>query len=386
MIAMRSPVGTCAVLAFALLLTSCGRSGEDSGTPRGTRGDADAKVTRALDTARAVSRRLVAASGGVISAVTSEGTSISVVFPEASLDKDIALVLTPLSAAPAGDTAVVVPGFSIEESGTGRSPLLKSPVLVTMVLAGSVRPHASIVRYHDTDGGYDVMPTTVRTTAGVSTLRATVSHFTTFGGRVLPPEDRATVAGGDEFRDYNWVIYINDHADVINGPMKSVVYLDLRAVNASGDIDGTFEGTATSRTTNEMTAGGGSMSAPFVSTFGRILFVMASSVAAGADAPRFNRHGKPIEPAPPQFNRHGKPIPPETDQVPEWRGEGSLSVTSRGTGTVTAGGQSASTSLGTQATLPYEVEIVGASVSLIVTMPQGKLIFNGHIQGERKRP
>jgi hypothetical protein len=354
------------LLMGAVLLVSCGGKPEAPAQAGKPVGDIKPTAKIELDTKNQVEKKLVSKEGGSIALKTEDGASIRIVFPQGSLERDSSLVAAPLANQPLKGSSIK--GFSLEEKGTGKGPSMSGPAFVVVTADRELPKNTSIVRLEG--DGYEVVPTTMRAEKGRTVLSATLPHFSAYTATEITPEQIAEAdearKNQEDVRDYDWVIYVKDSVTVNNGPMKSTVTVDLKARNMSGDIIGNYYGSATSTTTNDMMGGGGKITAPFVSKSTDMKLYVGPYLA-------------PL--TPPTVDPNLAPL--ETPD-PEYSGSGSITMSSSGVGTVSAGGYSVSKGLSNDSTIPIEINIIGPQVRLMVKMPQATLYFDGYIRGEKK--
>jgi hypothetical protein len=336
----------------AALLVSCSPSKKEAGP----------SANFQLDTKNLVEKKIPSAEGGAIALKTDEGASIKIVFPQGSLEKDSTLVAAPLVNQPLKDSSMK--GFSLEEKGAGKGPLMKSPAFVVIALDKELPTNTSIVRLEG--ASYQVIPTAMKSEKGKTFLSGTLDHFSVYTTKMIDPLE-VEKAKLDE-KDLDWVIYVNDTHSLTNGPMKQSVTLNLTARNMSGNITGPYVGSATAQTTNDATMttrkGTGTITAPFVSKSSNLKFEVGPYLP-------------PLTPVTTDPN-----LAPLETEDPDFSGFGSITMSSSGVGTVTAGGYSASGGASNTSTVPIEVNIIGPQVRLVATLPQATLYFNGYIRGE----
>lgn len=159
-----------------------------------------------------------------------------------------------------------------------------------------------------------------------------------------------TPRANQEMQNFDWVIYVKD-SQVMKGPLKEPISIDLEAVNASGNIQGEYTGSATMTFGTTM----GEVSAQVVSTSSDLKFRLTPSQPRASNATA-------------------------TEAQPEYTGQGEMTMVTVGTGTV--GGQSSSRSFTT--TRPVSVTVNKTAVELVVTYPKGTVTYHGYIIGEGK--
>ena len=245
-------------LAVALACAGCAQSrraaDEVANAPTGAEAGTQAAE---VDSAKAVEKRIAAAKGGVVQVATGAKSGAEVVFPQDALANNETIVLTPYTQAPVEGDDVLVQGFQLAAK-SGGTLALNHPAFVTYAVGEDLGTDAVIVRYND-DGTFEELPTKVATGSGRTMLTAITTHFS---GTGIMKRGRAKKAP-QAFEDFNWVVYIKDTQKHQTGPMKQSVTLTLRAVNEGGDIPGNYTGNATIKTTNNMSAGGGTAKATF---------------------------------------------------------------------------------------------------------------------------
>lgn len=351
------------VLAF---VASCSPS-KGGGSGYGTGGAGAAKATAVSDTAKAVEAPIVAAEGGVIGLKTEEAV-VRVTFPGEALANDATIVATPLKTAPGQDDGTVVKGFLLEEKGTGAGPKMNGPAWIEMVVAKELTDADSLVAYN-ADGTYEVLPTRIVSKDGVSSLLAFTTHFSPIGGRNVG--SGKSKKARDKFRDFDWVVYINNTQKGQTGPIKQTVNLKLRAANTGGDIAGDYEGSASIKSTNDGSMAGGTITGP---QSGQAASVKITLTSNDALAPLTD--DDPLASLTP-------------DDMPSWFGSGSITMSAASVGgTITgkAGGYSGSGGASNTSSLPVKLDVSGTQVKLTVTgLSAGSMTFTGFVRGEGKK-
>lgn len=153
-----------------------------------------------------------------------------------------------------------------------------------------------------------------------------------------------------EMQNFDWVIYVKD-SQLMKGPLKEPISIDLEAVNTSGAIHGDYTGSATMIFGKDL----GEVSAQVVSTSTKLKFRLTPSQPRGSN-------------------------PSASDTQPEYTGKGEMVMVTVSTGTV--GGQSSSRSFSTKR--PISVTVNKTAVELVVTYPKGTVTYHGYIIGEGK--
>ena len=133
--------------------------------------------------------------------------------------------------------------------------------------------------------------------------------------------------------NFDWVIYVQD-SQMMKGPLKEPISIDLEAVNTSGHIEGEYTGSATMSFGKTL----GDVSAQVVSTSTNLRFRLAPAQQAESNAPGPSKQ-------------------------PEYAGQGEMTMVTVGTGT--ADGQSRSRSF--TSTRPVSVKVNQTAVELVVT-------------------
>ncbi|MEI7813308.1 MAG: hypothetical protein WCJ13_00770 [Coriobacteriia bacterium] len=357
-------VGTMLVLA-AMALSGCGGSNTMSTSSAQSVKPAE-KPAFALDSAKAVDQSVSAAEGGFVALETPGKDLVQVSFPRGSLAQNSQLVVTPLTSAPKGSKDVVANGVLVEEKGTGAGPKLVYPAVLSITVPKELPKEISIVRYRDDGSGFDVIPSSVVVRKGTTQLVAQVNGFSAYGAAAVSQAEIDKAAAAQTEKDFNWVIYVKDTSEISQGPMKYTISLDLKAVNTAGDIMGTYTGSATSKTTSEMNAGGGKVSAEAKSTSTALEIKM----------------GPYLTPLEPLGEADPKDLAPLPTAAPDFSGSGSITMATTGKGTVSAGGYSTSKGIANNSTTPIEVNVIGPQVRMLVKTPQGTVYFDGYIIGE----
>ncbi|MDO8964940.1 MAG: hypothetical protein Q7W30_10690 [Coriobacteriia bacterium] len=352
------------LVALALALSGCAGGGDAAGPGAKSGG------TAVPDTAKAVEKAIVAADGGALD-VDLDDTRARVIFPQDALGKNLTIVATPLSEAPGIDAEVLVKGFLLEEKGTGAGPKLAYPAWVSIAVPKKLGDDVALVRYRE-DGGYDVLPTKVAGGPDGTVLTALVTHFSPVGAAKVGKS--AADKAKEEFAQFNWVIFVRGSDSLQTGPIKQTIYLTLRAVNTSGDIDGNYTGTAQVLSKNNANMGGGSLSAPFSGSSKDVRITIIIGEIAPLTRP------KPDTP-------EGVPLAPLTPE-PDWSGSGTIKLTATkvaGTGTLSAGGRSYSKGVSNTSSVPVNILMWGPQVTLEAELPVGKVSFSGYVRGEGKK-
>ena len=153
-----------------------------------------------------------------------------------------------------------------------------------------------------------------------------------------------------DMENFDWVIYVQD-TQMMKGPLKEPISIDLEAVNTSGHIEGEYTGSATMSFGTTL----GDVSAQVVSTSTNLRFRLTPAQQAGSNAPGPSKQ-------------------------PEYAGQGEMTMVTVGTGT--ADGQSRSRSF--TSTRPVAVAVNKTAVELVVTYPKGTVTYHGYIIGEGK--
>jgi len=189
--------------------------------------------------------------------------------------------------------------------------------------------------------------------------------------------------------DFNWTIYVKDSSTVNVGPMKMDISIDLTAVNTSGKIDGAYTGSATTKAVSHMEDGRGSINAPVEGTSTALAFNISPYVA---DEDKL----APLTPPDPNDDKLAPLVPSDDDKLapltdpndpPQYEGEGTMTLQSGGSGTVTARGVSITKGIRTNTSVnPLHITIKGTQVRLEVQIPEiGAVYFDGYIKGEGKK-
>jgi hypothetical protein len=353
---------------LALVLSGCGnpqianKTGEDS-------------VERDM---REIS--IVAEDGGEVVIKSAGGDMIKVIFPSQSIAENSTIEYGVLDKREDGLSA----GFSLNKKGEDGLEL-QFPAILVFNIDKDLDELASIVRYKD-DGSYEVIPTDVKTGDGKTSLVAQVMHFSDYGTMKISQEDRdAARQSYDDMEKFNWVIYVNDSVDVNIPPMQRKVFLDFKAVNTSGNIFGTYNGYAHAKTTNDMEAMGGRIDADFSVNDENVTFQVDPYIQLSPLVPE-DEEGLPLAPLVPGGDEDLPLAKLEPEQEPDFAANGVLNMRGAGTGTVTAGGYSASRGLeATQSTDSFYMVVVGPRVRLTVNVAgTPTMYFDGYIRGEGK--
>ena len=355
-----------ALVCSAVMLVGCGTS-KPAGNPSVSGTQPAEKPGLKLDESKTVEQPIKAAEGGSIQLLTAQGDLIRITFPQDSLKADATIQVTPITQAPV-EGEILVPGFLLKDKATGKGPELQFPALLTFAVPKALSPTTSLVRYKDDGSGYDVVSTTVASKSGVTELVAQVTGFSAYGAMNLTQKqvDQAKEAQRTEAR-YNWVIYVKDTSDVPGAPIKQSITVNLKASNTSGGMLGSYKGTATAKTTNDGSVGGGELKATASSNSSALEFNLAPALA-------------PLAPA-----GDGSGLAPLTKGSPDFTGSGTISMGTTGKATVTGKGRSVSGPFSNSSTVPIEVNVSGPLVRLSVQFPEGTVYFNGYMRGEGKK-
>jgi hypothetical protein len=192
-----------------------------------------------------------------------------------------------------------------------------------------------------------------------------------------------------EPEDFNWTVYVQDTSTINVGPMQMDISIDLKAVNTSGKIDGTYTGSATTKAVSHMEGGKGSINAPVEGTSTALSFNINPYVA---DEDKL----APLAPSEPDDGKLAPLVPSDDDKLaplndpnnqPEYEGTGSMTLQSGGYGTVTAHGASVTKGIRMNTSEnPLHLTITGTQVRLEVQIPEiGAVYFDGYIRGEGKK-
>lgn len=367
------------VLAMvAIAAAGCGGRGPaGTGSAGGQAGAGGAGKAAALDTAKAVTRTIVAAKGGVIGFKTDDA-AIRVTFPNGALATDTAIVMTPLSQAPGEDENTLQKGFAIEAKGTGAGPALSVPAFIEMVVAKELPDDTALVDYKP-DGTFDVLPTKIKVGKGATAILALAPHFSPITTRRVG--SKAAKRARDKFSDYNWVVYVNDTATSSYGGLAQSIKLTLRAVNTGGDIAGQYKGSANIKSSNKGSIGPGTLDSPQSGSAGSVQIVLTAGDPLAPLSPSDPLAS--LTPEPPD------PLAPLTDgDMPQWFGAGKIVMSSMGVGghaTGRIGGYSGTGGTSNTSNLPVQLAVTGTQVSLTVSgFPGGSMTFSGFVRGEGK--
>ncbi len=361
------------LLAFLLVTTvGCGDSRQTSGQPRPEE-DGPPLIAQEFS--------LKSASGGTAQLNLGDGSRVKIVFPQDSLQSDATLSIAPRYAE--GDD-ILSGGFSLTESGADQGPALKYPAIIFFYADKDMGQDVSIVRYQ-ADGSYEVIPTTVTVANGQTALMAQVDHFSEYGAKKITPAEKES-ARDQEIPDFNWVIYVQDSADVNMGAMKRKIMLDFKAVNTSGYVHGIYQGYARAKTTNDMEAMGGKLDADFEISDESVSFALEPYEKLAPLVPQ--EEPAEMDPAlaplvPPDEDDLLAPLVPE-GEGPDMSASGTLNMKGAGSGTIQIGAYGGSRSLKAQdSSDPFELTVIGSQVRLSVNITGiGTVYFDGYIRGE----
>lgn len=368
------------LVAGALIFTSCSsqpktlpsdaaKTQTDGGS---TASETSAQSKAVLDKAHAVSVKVAAKTGGIIGLNASKDIKIRIAIPRESLTKDTEIEAAPLLKAPTEDQKTLAKGFSLEEKGTGKGPLLKLPATIIFSLRGQMPLGTTIVKYHEVDEGFDAIPTTVTNKNGFSIVSASVSGFSKYGVRKDEGQsNNKSDSGRSQAQDKNnsaagaWVVNVNDSYSFNYGSLKVTASINLKAVNSSGKVDGIYKGTVTGKLDQSAENGGMSLTAPTVSKDNNLNFVVSYPLADLV----------PLDP-----ESEGLPLAPLTtpENEPDWSGFGTFNMFTSGTATVTGRGRTASGAVkAPRSATPFEMNVKGSQVRLVVKHPNQTLYFDG---------
>lgn len=319
-----------------------------------------------LDSARTEQFQISKTDGGTIKMPLTQESELKIIFPQNSLASESTLSVTPLIDT---DNEWLIAGFDLTDSVSKQGPVLNGPVIIAFETEKDLGTDISIVQRGDNED--TIIPTKVNKNDNNTIITAQVDHFSSYGLRNLTESEieSSNNNSANETSNYNWVIYVNDSFDVPNGPMKSRITVNFKAVNTSGDILGKYTGTATASTSNNMDGGGGSIDA-----------------TGSLQADPFDFEVIPFfEPAPLTDPEEDDLAALEPAQEPDFIGYGKIRMAGGVSGTVTAKGYTFGAGATTDAsTDSFTVVVVGPLVRLTVNMPQGTLYFDGYIIGEGK--
>lgn len=358
-------------LAFSLVVTAgCGDPNQTSNQPQPEE-DGPPLIAQEFS--------LKSAPGGAVRLDLGDGSRVKIIFPQDSLQSDTTLSVAPRYAE--GDD-ILSGGFSLTEAGSNQGPALKYPAIIMLYADKDMGQDVSIVRYQ-TDGSYEVIPTTVTVSNGQTALMAQVDHFSDYGAQKITPAERESALHNQQLQDFNWVIYVNDSEDVDLPPMKRKVFLDFKAVNTSGYVFGEYKGYAHAKTTNDMEAMGGKIDADFSVKDENVAFTLDPYIQLAPLVPE----GEEDLPLAPLVEDGDEDLPLaklEPAQEPDFAANGVLNMRGGGSGTVTAGGYSVSRGLeATQSTDSFYLVVVGPMVRLTVNVAgTPTMYFDGYIRGE----
>lgn len=148
--------------------------------------------------------------------------------------------------------------------------------------------------------------------------------------------------------DIVYTVTIDDTHSITNGAMKTEISMNLKFVSPMG-IAGPYKGRVTTKTTNDMSAMGGTVSAPFTNTIKDMEWTLVQ-------------------------------------QGDQWFKTGTIEVASAGPATVSAAGGSGGRRVVTKTSLPYRITIDYPDAMLDVMVPGvGTLGFEGDVKWEPTR-
>lgn len=150
-----------------------------------------------------------------------------------------------------------------------------------------------------------------------------------------------------------WIFYINDDQTFEKGGMTYSVALNLKATNPTGDIAGTYSGTATAKTTTTGDVGGAQLNASAIANSTQLKFTLEDAT-------------------------EGTPLAQLTPDTPLYVGTGTIAMKAAGSGTVGR----ASGAFKNSSAQPIKVTASGSNATLAVTLVGHKFTFKGTIRGE----
>lgn len=160
----------------------------------------------------------------------------------------------------------------------------------------------------------------------------------------------------------NWVITVRDSATMNFGPVKVVKKITMRAVNASGEIEGDYTGTFTSQDTQNVNESEATVDGTSTTIGENLKFTLI---------PYLN----PLVQPDGDLNPLVKP-----GEGPDYQGQGTMDWVTEGSGTAKAGGKSVNDNYGRRDTVTFKMVVTGSLAKLILSSPQGDLYFNGTLQ------
>jgi hypothetical protein len=189
------------VLIGAPLLAACGGSGGSSSKGGSSGGTASSN----LDTAKAVEAEVTVAEGGMAEVDAGDGTVADVYIPPNAVTQDMTVVVTPLLKAENDNGSPLVPGISVVQKGNESQHItLDSPAFVSFTMPGKVATTAKVVSYPEGSTKGTVLPTSIVTEKGATTVTAQTPGFTIF--RI----DAEGNGEGAQMPNYKWSIDVND--------------------------------------------------------------------------------------------------------------------------------------------------------------------------------
>lgn len=358
---------TAFALVTLLLLTSC--TSPKVTKQSGANSQSESKMLIALDKAKAIEQNIDARKGGYLGLKTADGIKARVMFGRESLSKNSTLVVTPISKLPKEDENLLTKGFFLEEKGTGKGPELKLPAVIVFSIKGTLPKTASIVKYHENDEGYDIIPTTSSVKNGTTILSASVLSFSSYGARKLTADEQKQAQENSAKKltanHPRWIIKVNDSYSFKRGSMDTQVAMNLEAASQSDSIDGLFKGTVSATVEQVMKDKRGQISAPVSAQDKNLSFSVYHNLAPLVEA----EEDGPL----------ASLVPPE--DMPDWSGSGNFNMTSKGSYTISVPGGSVGGAMKTPKTsTPFELTIIGSHVKLVVKDPMVIMYFDGTIQ------
>lgn len=168
-----------------------------------------------------------------------------------------------------------------------------------------------------------------------------------------PAEQPAPQQAAPEPEYSKWIFYINDDQSFTKGGVTYSIALNLKATNPTGDIAGTYKGSATAKTDSVGTVGGAQLNASAIANSTMLQFELQDATK-GTDLAQL------------------------TPDNPLYMGTGTIAMKAAGSGTIgRAGGP-----FGNSSGQSIKVTAQGSEATLSVVLDGHKYTFKGTIRGE----
>lgn len=379
--------GIFSILLISLALLGCTNSsvptGSDSITPSQNK----------LSKGPAQEFSVNAKEGGSVSLKLSDSDSLKIIFPQETLAQDSNLEISPITQS---EEKWSVPGFGLVEKGSSVGPKMNFPALLIFQTTKTLSDDAAI--FERAENGDKVLPTNIERQKGKTILTAQVEHFSDYGIRDMEGDEKSQQQQNKkEAEKYNWVIYVNDSSDTNIGPLKATITLNFKAINTSGDILGTYQGTASASTVSSGNVSRGYMDSNAALHADPFSFSVTGYIDEDDQlAPLTENDDDKLAPLVPDEEDDGKlaPLTPPSDdeklaplkpeQTPDFMATGNIHMAGGGTATGTIGAYSGSGPVKSDSTDQFTIMVTGPLVRLSVNIAGHMMYFDGYIRGEGK--